>query len=550
MDSKSVERFRKRQALKGTYTVYDKADDALVKEMLNSSLNTAKVDNTFTSIQAHYDTTVTDSEVQEFLDRFKKEFSQARFDQMISDMRNNVIQSIATPFGLGKVVAVYDKTGGNVDTIHNVRNNNKNGFGMSDDEKIKDGFGIYATTKEKETYKNRGGYNSNEYHKDPNFIRINKNHSDQRKEGKAVDYMTGLLLDPHTSCDEDHLKSGKENHDDAGRVLAGIEGKDLANTDSNLKPTDYTNNRAKKADSMETFIARKNENLKEIEILQSKPTLTESEQNRLNKLKKFEKIDDKKALDADKKARDEIDEKINYTYYTSNKFIINTTKTSVVESGKMGLQQAFGAILVEIFASLIDEVIDIYKNGWDVNDDGFFMELGKRLQTISNKITAKWKEFAKSFKDGSISGFISNIVTVIINMFETTGKRIVRIIREGIFSLLKALKILIFPPEGLSYSDALHEAKKLMASGMIISGGVLLEEWLDKVIRASVVLEPFADILIGVLAGTLTGLVISLALYYIDKKKNDKDAITYLLTQTNDIFDRIDAEFEEVKSIN
>jgi hypothetical protein len=48
-------------------------------------------------------------------------------DQWLADCRSAVLNGIAGPFGRGKVVAAADKAGGNVDTIHNVRNKDENG---------------------------------------------------------------------------------------------------------------------------------------------------------------------------------------------------------------------------------------------------------------------------------------------------------------------------------------------------------------------------------------------------------------------------------------
>ena len=115
--------------------------------------------------------------------------------------------------------------------------------------------------------------------------------------------MTGEKLNLKESHDLDHVKSAKEIHDDAGRVLSEIDGKVLANTDTNLKPTTATKNRSKKADDMQTFLAKKNERLRKMNQLKSKNDLSPLEENELKKLEELVKIDDKKALEIDKKAR-------------------------------------------------------------------------------------------------------------------------------------------------------------------------------------------------------------------------------------------------------
>ena len=54
--------------------------------------------------------------------------------------------------------------------------------------------------------------------------------------------------------DLDHTISAKEIHDDRRRVLAGLKGSDLANSDENLNVTNPRTNRTKKADSMDDFL--------------------------------------------------------------------------------------------------------------------------------------------------------------------------------------------------------------------------------------------------------------------------------------------------------
>ncbi len=506
-----------------------------VDNFIKTKVDTNLIQKTAQTMDEHYkfeyDFNVSKNEAKEFLEKFKNEFNQERFDKLIDDCKKEIINSIVTPFGLGKIVAAYDKVGGNVDTVHNVR-----------DE-------IYATEKEQTAYESRGNYNSDEYHKDKNYIEINKNHSQSRKEGEATDYMTGQKLSPNVSHDLDHVKSAKEIHDDAGRVLAGIEGKELANTDTNLKPTTATNNRSKKAYDMQTFLKKKNERIKKINELKFKSNLSPQEQNELKKLEELAKIDDKRASEADEEARKAIDKKINLTYYTSGKFVKNTAITSAKEGAKMGAQQAIGLVMSEFFTALFDEILDIYKNGFSngFEDDRFFSILKERLKKIARKLKAKWKEVAIAFKDGFLSGFISNLVTTAINMFVTTGKRVVRIIREGIFSLFKAVQILLFPPQNLTYEEAMHEAKKIIASGLIISLGVIAEQYIDALIKSTVVLEPFTDILTTVFVGVITGLAVTMTVYYLDKKKNDKDSIKLLTKETSIRFDNVELLLSKLK---
>ena len=520
-----VERYKKRklkfEQISNTVTIDTKYSQEEINTLLSAKVDTSLTEHCSEIMNEHYkfyfDLFVSEEEAKEFLKQFKNDFNQERFNKLIEDCKNNVIQSIVTPFGIGKYLSVFDKVGGNVDTIHNVRE------------------GIYATQEAEDAYNGRAPYNSDEVHGDKSYLIIKKRTTEEQKAGNASDYLTGDKLNKEKSYDLDHIVSAKKIYDDPGRVLAKISVEDLANTETNLKPTTDTNNRSKQDDNMSVFIKRKNENIKKIEELESKNNLSSNENNELIKLKKLSKIDDKKAMEEYHKANVPINKNINKTYYTGDKFKKDLLNTSVSEGLKMGTQQAIGLITHEFFTALFDEILDIYKNGFknEFDDEAFLTVLKERLQRIIKRLTDKWRDIANAFKDGAISGFISNFGTTIINMFATVGKRLVRVIRESVFSLFKALKILLFPPEGLSFEDAMHEAKKLIVAGIIGALGVYLEQLVDNLIKTTVILEPFTDILTGVLVGTITGLAITMAVYYIDKNKNDKDAMEEMFNQTN-----------------
>ncbi|MDE7317852.1 MAG: hypothetical protein K2N12_09025 [Helicobacter sp.] len=280
---------------------------------------------------------------------------------------------------------------------------------------------------------------------------------------------------------------------------------------------------------MENFLDKCDRRLAEIERLRNKRELTQSEQNELRKLEEFQKIDKQKAMEADKKARDTINAQINKTYYTSTKFMQNLATTSVVEGGKMGVQQALGLVLIEFFTAILEEVEDIFRKGFRTCES-FFASLMTRLETIVSKvqhaIINKYRLIIESFKDGLISGILSNLVTTAINIFATTSKRLVRIIREGIFSLFRALKMIFFPPEGLSKEEAWHEATKLFVSGVIVGLGILIEQSIATFLH-SIGLVAFSDSLTSVFVGILTGVSIAIAMYWLDTNRESIEKMRY-----------------------
>ena len=110
-------------------------------------------------------------------------------------------------------------------------------------------------------------------------------------------------------------------------------------------------------------------------------------------------------------------------------------------------------------------------------------------------------------------GLLSAISTAVINMFVRTSKNAVRLIREGFMSLMKAIKTLIFPPEGMTMNQAAHEASKVFATGLVVTGGILATESIATFINGI----PFADTIAMVIGGLLSGLSSLFVVYLLDK---------------------------------
>lgn len=194
-------------------------------------------------------------------------------------------------------------------------------------------------------------------------------------------------------------------------------------------------------------------------------------------------------------------------------------KTGTKEAGKMALQQSLGILLKEFTEACFLEVKDIYKKGFKENkiSDGFIDTLKKRLNNIKERIISKWKDIVVAFKDGAISGFFSNLITFIINSFLTTTKKIVRIIREGFFSLVQAIKLVAHPPQGMKKNEALYQASKLVISGVILAGGILIEEGVEKFLLTIPGIQVIAHLVSPVVVGIISGLLSSICIYGFDK---------------------------------
>jgi len=484
-----IERLKKQQEMRREIKIIK---DNEVKS-ISSNITYDTIENIHISVDSN--------EVKELLSSLNQEFDKKKLDELFSKTKEDLKQSIIVPFGLGKVISAYDKAGGNVDTIYNVRQD------------------IYATDKARKEYKNQEEYNSHRVHSDSRYIRQNKETTLQQKEGTLIDKYTHQKIRIQDNKNLDHIISAKETHDDKGRVLAGIPTEDLANIDKNFNPTLDSINKSKGAKSPKEFadyldnnrIERQNK----ISSLENSMTITDKERKELKKLKSLENVDTNEVRKIGKEARLEQDKHINKKYYSSDKFLKKTINSSAKEGLKMGTQQAFGILLIELFTSAFKEIKLAMDKG--LEGDNLFSDIKIRLKRVSKDISSKWKDVIKGFSGGFISGFISNIITTLINTVVTTGKKFVRIIREGIFSLLKAFKMLISPPKGMSHREASHEATKIFFGGLVLVGGIALEEIIEKLILSIPILIPLASILTAVIVGSITVILMALVTYLIDK---------------------------------
>lgn len=446
------------------------------------------------------------SGADELLASLAAQFDDERFSSMVGGIKMTVLQNIAGPFGLGKLVSIADKVGGNVDTVHNAR------------------AGVYANDLEEQRYAERGEYDAIPYHTDPRFKSAGEAAKTEFEQGKLADAYTGETFKPSAIHDKqlrpsiDHIISAKTTHDDAGRLLAGSDSVDLASMQENFAVTAKTLNSSKQNCTPKKYAAylvktatSRQERVAKLEA--GKATWTDAERNEYKKLAAQERVN----IAALKKKGDEaqaaIDARINRDYYLSGKFAGAVAATGVKEGAKAGLQQAVGVALIEFFAAAFDEVQDIYRHG--MQEDSFAAEAKLRLRAIARRVASKWEAVLGALRSGFIGGLLSNIVTALVNAFVTTGKRMVRIIREGAISLVRAIGLIVFRPASMSKREALHEASKLVVAAGVVSVGVMLEEVLSKALGPY--LGPLADPVTAAVIGSITAVATTFAVYLLDK---------------------------------
>jgi hypothetical protein len=450
------------------------------------------------------------SEVKVLLAELAQQVDRARVDATMDELQANVLHSVAVPFGLGKLLSAYDRDGGSVNTTHNVR------------------AGVYATEEARQRYQERGELDKDAVHKDKRYKEPNAEMKAQMQAGTLFDTYTGEQIRPEHAKDKqlkpnlDHKVAAQTIHDDPARVLAEIDVPDLANDPGNLAPTTSTVNGKKKAhgaDELAAILAReapqRAARLAELERRKATgETLTDQERKEYIKLDAQGRIDIERMKLEQEEAQAEIDAKVDRTYYTSGKFATAALGAGATEGAKAGMQQGLGILLVEFLAASMDELRSLYRQGR--GEAGLREEAAMRLGRVAQRVSDKWRGALAGMRDGFLSGFLSSLVTTVINMFVTTGARVVRMVREGFFSLLRALKLLLLRPEGMTRRQALHEASKVLVGAAVLVGGIALEQVIATQLQAWG-LGVFADAVTAALVGALVAITTGFALYLLDK---------------------------------
>ncbi|WP_104713014.1 hypothetical protein [Helicobacter cetorum] len=388
---------------------------------------------------------------------------QISHSNVLEVLEQEVIKALSTSFGLDFLL-FKDKKGGDVNTIHNVRQ------------------GVYASDIEKQRYENRGEYNSHDYHSHQNYINKGRGAKEQFLQGNLNDVYRDKNFKSNEQRNLDHIISAKEVHDDPARVLAELEGADLANVESNFAFTHESINKSKKAMTTQDFIEKlpsmienKENNIKKFETKLQNTTsdierqkLQDSIRKKKENVKALKSVDKEKMLEADKKAREIMNAEINWEYYTSSKFFKNTA-FSVGKSGlAMGARQALGLVLAEIYFEIKTQIPIIYHSVKENFKLGVFLEkMTETLKGIFERVKERFKEIWTSFKGGVVAGIFSSLSTTLINIFTTTAKKAIKGIREIFNTLVQVVKALF---KGASFKEII---KLILACGATLIGTII-----------------------------------------------------------------------------
>ncbi|MEK6789816.1 MAG: hypothetical protein AABY68_12785 [Pseudomonadota bacterium] len=426
----------------------------------------------------------------------KPDFKKQRLEQLFAECQEQIIGNIIGPFGLSTAM-FEDKSGGNVTTLHNFERADDNYVATSSDKLL------HANSKE--------GYERKQY-------TLDQNSWDTRREDKikaGVDEYTGArvtmdgmvqLADGSVKAELDHVVPIHEvhhtpkNHLALGQVTGGdtvdvTKIKDMVNHDNNLALTNQSLNRSKKAQDLDEWMDG---------TTGARPDTRNAEHFDVNS-EQAKAIADKAKMHMEDTADKEL----------LKKQAKELALTGGQQALQMGLRQSLGMLLAELVNSLFNELKQLIKNGVEAGKS-LIADVIARMKRVCQRVASRFKDAMSAFFEGGISGFMSNLLTFLINNVVSTSKKFVRMIREGLLGLFKALKMLFFPPANMTRMEALQAGLKLMTATVMTAAGILLEESLKGFIAAFPLLLPIADILSAVLIGIVTGILTALLAYQID----------------------------------
>lgn len=424
-----------------------------------------------------------------------------------------IIESLITSFGLDFIVG--DQYGGDIDTIHNVR-------AMKEDDQL-----FYKNNKNAFDYQNRGDYNSVEYHKDERYISINRKISESKKNGTLEDSYTGKKVVQNANIDLDHVIAAKEIHDDPGRILAGLKGTDLANSEENLRPTDRSINRSMQQKDIDDYLVKREletpQRQERIKELKRKKTLSDKECKELNKLEKIDSINPDKMRFENEKTRKTYDAKINKEYYTSSKFISDMAGAASKRGIQMGARQVFGFVFAEIWFTAKREIQNM-PSGCAFKD--IFSAVGRGVQKGVESAKVKYKDLIEKFFAGFEAGALASISTTICNIFFTTARNLVKVIRQIYAAVVQAGKVLLFNPDNLPLGQRIREAMVIMATGASVLIGTTVGELIEMNPISKI---PVVGDLVQVFCSTLvSGLISCSFLIFLDRSEMMNQVISFL----------------------
>lgn len=427
----------------------------------------------------------------------KKQIGEIKIETVLENCKEMVIANLCTKFAVNSLIAGSDKDGGSVTTLHNAKKQ------------------VFANEQDKAQF-NRA-YDSYTYHGRNRGYRDRKTELEGlSSQGTLYDDYTGknisgrnFVVDKNGNTykqnrfDVEHFNSAKRIHDNDEVRFAMTEEQsaNLANNPKNLGATAAPINRSKgdkdfdewKDTERADFDNKKNSELYGIDCELADKKIKES--------KEFIK---KEVFKAEVK-----------------KYSKELATTSLSVGGKTFLYSAIGQISLEFIKAAFGALIEAFKNRHTKNLSEILDIFKSRISEAVAQIKSNWKEILANSFEGALMNFLNNLLVFAINMFATTLKNVVSLIRTGFTTLCSAIKLITNPPKDMTEDERNDAICKILVFGMSELTAFALSESIENLVLTLGVPKNISDPLIYPFTAFMGGIIAAVILGVMQKVKND-----------------------------
>ena len=215
------------------------------------------------------------------------------------------------------------------------------------------------------------------------------------------------------------------------------------------------------------------------------------------------------------RAKKDYDAKLACTYYTSVQFRKDVTYAAVNVGARMGVRQALGFVFAEIWFAVKDELQKFDNQEADIKD--YLEAIASGIEAGVSNVKKRYPEMCSRFLNGAAAGALSSLTTTLCNIFFTTAKSTVRIIRQSYASIVQAMEVLFINPDNYEFGDRMRAVVKVLSIGASVTVGVLVS---DAVARTPLgVLGKTGEIVQSFCGAFVTGIMSCTLLMYLDRSK-------------------------------
>lgn len=446
-------------------------------------------------------------------ENIKKQIGEIKTESVLESCKETVVANLCEKFAINRLIALGDKDGGEVTTLHNAKKQ------------------VFATDKDRNQFNRE--YDSHAYHEGNKLYRERKVALNKLSaEGKLSDDYTGkdisgkqFVVDKNGNTreqnrfDVEHFNSAKGLHDnDEVRFsMTEEQSANLANNEKNLGATASSINRSKSDEDFDTW---KNKERKEYD-------------NKTNE--ELYSIDSQLADKKIKESKEFIKKEVAKAKFKKYSKELATTSLSV--GGKTFLYSAIGQISLEFVRAVFDSLIEAFKSRHTKSLAEILEIFKSRIKESIEHIKTNWKEILANSFEGALMNLLNNLLVFAINLVATTLKNVVSMIRAGFTTVCSAIKLLCNPPSNMTVEERNEAVCKTLVFGMIEVSSIALTETVSNFLQGIGLPKNITDALVYPMTALMGGIVASVILGVMQKAKNDakKEKLHVTLIAQNNV---------------